>query len=295
MLLLLLLPTLAVAQPSSSQVTKDFMKNGVTKVDIIKTTKEWDSKKSKYYWKVTLNTTLPVDPAEVDGLKGVTMIRHVVANYDCGGSCVKTFSGLVYSEYKGINLSTPAIAELMTMLKTTAATKPELLVRSTSSKVGYDSFKIEEPAFEWVNPRTLSFRALLYYRDQVSYTEVASFEVPIKVFLKRSAIAAPWQLDGAEENFEARKELTRGIATEQTANSSGTSSGSTTNEGTTSATEQGTASVMFGIGDKVMVEERGKWYPSTILKVEGSKYFIHYEGYSDFYDTWVGPERVKNQ
>jgi hypothetical protein len=48
-------------------------------------------------------------------------------------------------------------------------------------------------------------------------------------------------------------------------------------------------------GDKVMVEENGKWYPSTVLQVRTNEWFIHYDGYASSYDLWVGPSRIKNR
>jgi hypothetical protein len=49
------------------------------------------------------------------------------------------------------------------------------------------------------------------------------------------------------------------------------------------------------VGDKVLVEENGKWYPSTVLQVRTNEWFIHYEGYASSYDLWVGPSRIKNK
>jgi len=48
-------------------------------------------------------------------------------------------------------------------------------------------------------------------------------------------------------------------------------------------------------GDKVMVKWNDKWYPSTILKFSDGKYKIHYDGWSDSYDEWVAPSRIKNK
>ncbi len=51
----------------------------------------------------------------------------------------------------------------------------------------------------------------------------------------------------------------------------------------------------FKKGDKVLVEEDGKWYPATVLDVRTGEWFIHYDGYSSQYDLWVGPARIKNK
>ena len=64
------------AQPTQENVINTFKKNGVTSVKITSTVKEWDSKETKYYWKVSLIKTQPVPPADVDGLTGVTPVSY---------------------------------------------------------------------------------------------------------------------------------------------------------------------------------------------------------------------------
>jgi len=44
----------------------------------------------------------------------------------------------------------------------------------------------------------------------------------------------------------------------------------------------------------VKVEWHGSWYAATVLKREGDRAFIHYEGYGANYDEWVGPDRVRS-
>ena len=46
-------------------------------------------------------------------------------------------------------------------------------------------------------------------------------------------------------------------------------------------------------GDKVEVLWSSKWYPATVLEVNGSSWKIHYDGYGDNYDEWVGTDRIK--
>lgn len=274
------------AQPSQTQVKTDFMKNGVTAVEGIVISKEWY--KDHYLWKASFRTTLPVKPEEVDGLKGVTMVRHVVAHYECGGSnCSKTWSGLAYSEYKGINLPAPGKEELTAMLKQQMSTDPSKLVRSMSSKVSFDSVKVEDPQLEWVNPRKLQFAAKLYYKDNVSYTEIGVIESPISVTLERTSIQAPLTFRGAYQYFEKNTELARYKADQAPAAVTPTSP--TTTGGSTPVAGAWKA------GDKVMVEENGKWYPSTVLQVRPGEWFIHYDGYDAKYDLWVGASRIKNK
>lgn len=47
------------------------------------------------------------------------------------------------------------------------------------------------------------------------------------------------------------------------------------------------------VGDVVEVLDHSVWRKSQVLRVEGGKYFIHYEGWSDSWNEWVPPERVR--
>ena len=57
------------------------------------------------------------------------------------------------------------------------------------------------------------------------------------------------------------------------------------------------SAVEYKKGQKVMVEWKGKWYDSTILEVgtgdKAGKFKIHYDGWSDSWDEWVGTDRMK--
>ncbi len=48
-----------------------------------------------------------------------------------------------------------------------------------------------------------------------------------------------------------------------------------------------------GVAQKVRVEWNGEWYPAEILKQEGDKYLIHYDGYASSWDEWVTKDRIK--
>lgn len=445
----LLLPLYAIlfssainAQPSQTQVKNDFLKNGVTTVEGIIINKEWY--KDHYLWKASFRTILPVKPEEVDGLKGVTMVRHVVAHYECGGSCSKTWSGLAYSEYKGINLPTPSSAELNAMLTKAAADDPSKFFRSMSGKYGITEIAVHstEPKFEWINPKKLSFNAYKKNKEEVSYTEIALVETPLLVTLIRDGLKTPWRIDGAAEVREQLVEISRSKKTD--AGNSGLISGNdagaeaankadvvklkvptppkftsaeaaakdayimlfnlsreqydyyfimlmspqlrcdncvyTPNgngapkvkyilesaydgnglfrdqycmnvpmvvegnavyfknkkgaesyfmidnvngfyyinsgnirvdkdaavnsamkaivcngEMSASPVSAPAVSGTWKVGDKVLVEENGKWYPSTVLQVRTNEWFIHYDGYASSYDLWVGPSRIKNK
>jgi len=46
-------------------------------------------------------------------------------------------------------------------------------------------------------------------------------------------------------------------------------------------------------GEKIQIESSGAWYDGKIMKVEGDKYFVSYDGWSDSWDEWVGIERIR--
>ena len=53
------------------------------------------------------------------------------------------------------------------------------------------------------------------------------------------------------------------------------------------------AAFAYNVNDKVKVEWKGAWYPAKIMKIEGDKFFIHYDGYPTAYDEWVTAARMK--
>ena len=204
------------AQPTQSMVINDFRKNGVIAVEGVVINKEWY--KDHYLWKASLRTILPVKPEEVDGLKGVTLVRHVVAHYECSGSsCSSTWNGLAYSEYKGINLPLPSAAELNELLKKEATSNPAAFFRSMSGKYGITEIGVnqKESKFEWVNPRKLNFNAYKRNKEEVSYTEVALVETPLLVTLIRDGLKSPWRIDNASEVREYLVEISRSKKTDE--------------------------------------------------------------------------------
>lgn len=51
---------------------------------------------------------------------------------------------------------------------------------------------------------------------------------------------------------------------------------------------------VFGIGDPVKVEWKGKWWPASVIEVsQKGRWKIHYDGYDNSWDEWVGPERIQ--
>jgi len=57
------------------------------------------------------------------------------------------------------------------------------------------------------------------------------------------------------------------------------------------------AAAAYKVGDTVMIEWKGSWYPGSIIQVRegGSPYKIHYDGYSNSWDEWVTVARLKNK
>jgi hypothetical protein len=45
-------------------------------------------------------------------------------------------------------------------------------------------------------------------------------------------------------------------------------------------------------GQKVEVISGGSWWAATVVKTDGKKYFIHYNGWGDEWDEWVGKDRI---
>jgi len=51
----------------------------------------------------------------------------------------------------------------------------------------------------------------------------------------------------------------------------------------------------FGEGDPVLVLWKGNWYPAHVLRAKGSQTYIHYDGYENSWDEWVGPDRIRGR
>lgn len=48
-----------------------------------------------------------------------------------------------------------------------------------------------------------------------------------------------------------------------------------------------TTAQQLKVGQKVEVRNSGSWYKSTILKIDGDKYRVHFEGYPSSDDVWI--------
>lgn len=43
----------------------------------------------------------------------------------------------------------------------------------------------------------------------------------------------------------------------------------------------------------LLIEWQGRWFPGSIVRQNGDRYYIHYAGYDDTWNEWVGPERIR--
>jgi hypothetical protein len=41
------------------------------------------------------------------------------------------------------------------------------------------------------------------------------------------------------------------------------------------------------------VEWSDTWWPATVVKTKGDKYYIHYDGWGEEWDEWVGKDRIR--
>ena len=46
-------------------------------------------------------------------------------------------------------------------------------------------------------------------------------------------------------------------------------------------------------GQRVEAESKGRWYRAKIIDVDGDQTQVHYAGYGDDWNEWVGPERLR--
>jgi hypothetical protein len=53
--------------------------------------------------------------------------------------------------------------------------------------------------------------------------------------------------------------------------------------------------VKVNVGDKVDVFWGSTWYPSTVVKTEGERTYIKYDDYSDSFNEWVTPDRIRRR
>ena len=47
------------------------------------------------------------------------------------------------------------------------------------------------------------------------------------------------------------------------------------------------------VNEKLQISHNGSWYDGKILKVDGDKYFITYDGWSEDWNEWVTVDKLK--
>jgi len=51
----------------------------------------------------------------------------------------------------------------------------------------------------------------------------------------------------------------------------------------------------FAEGEAVSVEWKGSWWPAHVIAAKPGSWKIHYDGYDNSWDEWVGPARIKKK
>lgn len=54
-----------------------------------------------------------------------------------------------------------------------------------------------------------------------------------------------------------------------------------------------TPSMAQKVNDAVEIQSSGSWYPGKILKVDGEKFFVTYDGWDESWNEWVGKDRLR--
>ena len=49
----------------------------------------------------------------------------------------------------------------------------------------------------------------------------------------------------------------------------------------------------YVVGSQVMVRWKNRWWPAQVLQVGPKRWFIHYDGYDNSWNEWVGPSRIR--
>jgi hypothetical protein len=57
--------------------------------------------------------------------------------------------------------------------------------------------------------------------------------------------------------------------------------------------QQGQQGGKFGVGSKVEVEWQGQWWAAEVVQTKDGRYFIHYTGWDNSWDEWVGNDRIR--
>ena len=168
-------------------------------------------------------------------------------------------------------------------------TDPSQLVNSMSSLISFDSVKGDDPKIDWINPLKLQFAAKLYYTKNLSSSETGAIESPLLVTLERSDINSKFAFSSAINYFEKNVVLSRKKVNDVPSKEKA--------DAIKAATPAPTKPIAgaWKEGDKVKVEENGKWHPSTVLFVRKGEWFIQFDDYDAKFNEWVVATRIKNR
>lgn len=203
-LLFLLSATALTAQPSASAIIKRLTHAGVTKVEVVKTVKEW--KDGKYIYVAYANVIKAVAPEKVFGLKGVSLVIATMAYYDIGASQPYQVLGSESNgEYRGINLPVPSNAELTKFATEAAQKSPEKFFMQAYSIVAIEKITVTDPKAEWLHPGKLKFEGTMVYVDRLTRETFQRMQAPCTIELHRESLNAPWYIGkAAAATMEAR-------------------------------------------------------------------------------------------
>jgi hypothetical protein len=194
----------AFAQPSAASVIKRLTHAGVTKVEVVKTVKEW--KDGKYIYVAYANVIKAVAPEKVFGLKGVTLVIATMAYYDIGASQPYQVLGSESNgEYRGINLPVPSNPELTKFATEAAQKNPEKFFMQAYTIVAIEKISVTNPKAEWLHPGKLKFEGTIVYVDRLTRETFQRIEAPCTMELHRNGLTEPWYLGkGSAETMQAR-------------------------------------------------------------------------------------------
>ncbi len=197
LLLLLLTSTTLLAQPTSQQVIKRLTYPGVTKVEVVKIEKIWD--KSKYVYVAHATVTKAVPPAEVAGLKGVTLLIATSAYYDIGAAQPYQVLGSESNgEYRGINLPFPSNEDLQKWGTQFGKESPEQFFLQGNSILGIEQINVTKPNCTWLHPLKLQYEANSIYVERLTTETVQKLQGRCEIELHRKSLTDPWFLGKAQ-------------------------------------------------------------------------------------------------
>ena len=203
-LLLLGISGTVPAQPSHQQIIQRLTHTGVTRVEVVKTVKEWLN--GKYVYVAYANVIKSVEPEKVFGLKGVTLVIATMAYYDIGAAQPYQVLGSEGNgEYRGINLPVPSKDELAKHATEAAQKNPEKFFLQAYSIIAIEKISVTQPKAVWLHPGKLQFEGRIVYIDRLTKETYQRIEAPCTMVLYRDALTAPWYLGKAgTETMQAR-------------------------------------------------------------------------------------------